>query len=67
MNTVIITKKAKCPSCDERIPIGGRLMLHQLVTCSNCEEDLEIVKLDPIILDFPYYGDDEENFWEDDY
>ncbi|MFC2055675.1 hypothetical protein ACFLV7_15470 [Chloroflexota bacterium] len=66
MNTVVITK-AKCPSCGERIPIGGHLILHQLVTCCNCEEDLEIVKLDPVILDLPYYGDDEGFFWEDDY
>ena len=30
------------------------------------EEDLEIVKLNPVILDLPYYGDDEDIYWDDD-
>lgn len=66
MNTVIITN-TKCPSCGEKISFGGRPVLHHLVICSNCEEELEVVRLNPVKLSMQYYEDDGDDLWEDDY
>ena len=57
----------KCPSCGEYIYLGDRARIGQFITCSSCEDELEIIRLNPIILDWAYiprddsYGFDEEH------
>lgn len=43
-----------CPGCGEKIYIRNQLWVGQLVTCSGCEDRLEIIRLDPVILDWEY-------------
>ena len=49
----------KCPSCGEYIYLGDRARLGQLLTCSSCEDELEVIRLNPIILDWSYIPDDD--------
>jgi lysine biosynthesis protein LysW len=61
-----INKKVstRCPGCNNGIYIGQHPKLGDLVVCNHCYLDLEIVKLNPIILDWAvfetrfYYDED---------
>lgn len=48
-----------CPSCEGEIELSEKIELGQLVRCPNCYDDLKIVELHPIELDWPY----EEKEW----
>ncbi len=52
---------AFCPECDTRIRFQVEPRLGQLVTCRECGEISEVVKLDPIKLDWAY-ADEEEQY-----
>ena len=56
--------REECLACGEMILIKNPVKLGQLVNCSSCGEQFEIVELDPIFLDWPMYSDD---FMEEDY
>lgn len=40
-------QKARCPVCSSDVMIGDEAFESDLVTCSNCGCDLEIVTLNP--------------------
>jgi lysine biosynthesis protein LysW len=52
-----------CPSCDTKIRFRNNLYLGQLVTCQECGDVLEVVRLNPVKLDWAF----EEPFEDDDY
>ena len=43
-------RSAKCPECDAEIDLSG-VVLNEIVVCSDCGVDLEVVKLDPPMLE----------------
>jgi lysine biosynthesis protein LysW len=45
-----VTLIATCPVCDEDIELDEDLELSEVVLCSSCERELEIVSLDPLTL-----------------
>ena len=53
----------KCPSCGEYIFVGDRPRIHQLITCRSCEDQLEIIRLDPIILDWSYIPNEDSYYF----
>ncbi len=55
--------QATCPSCGEDINISSKPKMGQKVICPECGNELEIVWLDPIELDWPY---DEDDYDDDD-
>ncbi len=63
-----------CPDCNSEIRFRKSPHLGQLVTCHNCQTSLEVVRRDPLELDWafddPFEEDDEEyedlEEWEDD-
>lgn len=63
-----------CPDCNSEIRFRKSPHLGQLVTCHNCQTSLEVVRRDPLELDWafddPFEEDDDEDFdeydWEDD-
>ena len=69
---VIKKRTSRCPSCGERISIGERPKIGLYLLCSICDEKVEIVSLDPIVLDLLYvpdhydYSVDEywDRYWE---
>jgi lysine biosynthesis protein LysW len=50
--------RATCPNCGEKTSVGERPKNGQILVCKYCGIDLEVVNLDPLILDWPYYPDD---------
>ena len=56
---------AYCPGCDEKIKLNSPKE-GQLVTCQNCGDELEVVSLTPLELDWAYDGLDDDFEWDDD-
>ena len=65
---VIKKRTSRCPSCGEKISVGDRPKIGQYLLCSVCDEKVEIVNLDPIVLDLLYVVDDGDyrfdEYWE---
>ncbi len=62
---------AECPECDERVYIKAGTEQGEIITCEECETDLELVGLDPLELDpliskNPEDYDDGFNIFDDD-
>ena len=69
-------KKAKCPFCGSDVNVGVQPRMGELVRCSECDAELEIVWLNPIELDSPLdsvedddfeYSDDDDDDYDYDY
>ncbi|HSM58564.1 MAG TPA: hypothetical protein VK879_20590 [Candidatus Sulfomarinibacteraceae bacterium] len=61
-----------CPDCSSEIRFRKAPHLGQLVTCHNCETNLEVVRRDPLELDWAFqdpFEDDDEDYddldWDD--
>lgn len=48
---------AKCPICAEKIDVGKKIKYLNRYVCPTCTALLEVVKLDPIELDWIYYDE----------
>lgn len=59
-------KTSRCPYCGEKIPIGDRPKIGQYLVCSICDEKVEIVSLDPVVLDL-VFDPDGNGFNQDEY
>jgi len=42
--------KSNCPECDAEIDLDG-VVLNEIVVCPDCGVELEVVKLDPPMLE----------------
>lgn len=40
-----------CPECDANLVIPANAMSNELIACPDCGAELEIISLDPIILE----------------
>lgn len=54
-------EKAFCPNCDAEIQMRNPRIGAKL-TCPECDEQLEVVSIDPFDVDYPYEDD-----WDDDW
>ena len=54
---------ALCPNCEETIQFDVQPEIGQLVVCFECDDELEVIALDPIVLSWLLYDEEE---WEDD-
>ena len=58
----------ECLLCSEDIDVGFKPKINKFITCKSCEMVFEIINLDPIMIDWPYYDDgdyDEEDDFGD--
>jgi lysine biosynthesis protein LysW len=60
-------RTSRCPSCGERISIGERPKIGQYLLCSICDEKVEIINLDPIVLDLLFVPDETEYSFDEDW
>ena len=61
--------RVECLDCGEAIYIRRNPTIGNIVTCDSCDSQFEIVELEPIMIDWPYdyeYDDDENIYDEDD-
>ncbi|MCS7056038.1 MAG: lysine biosynthesis protein LysW [Thermoflexales bacterium] len=42
---------AECPECGATVPFKSAPVLHELVRCSDCGAELEVISLEPLALD----------------
>lgn len=42
---------ANCPECDANLTVPPGAMQNELIACPDCGAELEIISLDPLILD----------------
>ncbi len=54
-----------CPECDTRVNVGDKPHEGQKVNCRNCLAQLHIIGLSPVELDWIYYEEDDEGYWEE--
>ncbi len=45
---------AFCLDCNHPLSLGSRPTVGQIITCSNCGTQLEVISLDPLELDWAY-------------
>ena len=43
-------KNAECPVCDAAVPLTEDTVKGELITCSDCGVELEVISLDPPLL-----------------
>jgi len=43
---------ATCPACEANVNIPTDAMENELLACPDCGSELEILSLEPVILDF---------------
>jgi lysine biosynthesis protein LysW len=56
-----------CPDCNGEIRFRKSPHLGQLVTCHNCQTSLEVVRRDPLELDWAFdepFDEDEDDYEE---
>jgi alpha-aminoadipate carrier protein LysW len=57
-------QRAECPECGATVLLKSPPRMGQRVTCHECDEELEVVGLNPMELDYaPGESDDD---WDDD-
>jgi lysine biosynthesis protein LysW len=59
---------AICPACEGQIDLPGRVEMGQAIQCSHCLEELEVIDIDPLELDWAYdedWDEDQEDEEED--
>ena len=49
-----LTAIAACPDCGDRMAFTGKVKLFQRVVCPNCGAELEVVKTEPVELEWAY-------------
>lgn len=58
----MVTKSIKaiveCLYCGEDIQININPKTGSFITCNKCSSQFEIIDLEPVTIDWPYYDDD---------
>ena len=54
---------AECPECGSNIRFHNPLKLDQIVVCPECDEELQVVELNPLQLDWA--NDEVDDDYED--
>jgi lysine biosynthesis protein LysW len=50
-----------CPDCEENFEIGDGAEIGDFIDCPGCKARLEILDLQPVVLDFAVDNDDVES------
>lgn len=53
-----------CLLCNKVIDLGFNYKVGKFITCKNCEMVYEIINIDPVMIDWPYY-DADDDFYDD--
>jgi hypothetical protein len=66
MEMVSVSNKISvtCLDCERPFELGFQPVEGQIISCPNCDAELEVINVQPLELDF-YYEDWEDEDWED--
>lgn len=56
---------AFCPDCDGEIRFNPHANFGQMLSCPHCEVDLEVISVDPPVLDLVFVGDEDTEWGQD--
>ena len=59
MEPATVTARSECPECFDEIQLTA-VMQNEIVQCSGCGVDLEVMELDPLTLEL---APEEEEDW----
>jgi len=48
--------RAVCPGCRRKVELESQIEQGEWVTCPHCQADLEVIGLNPPLLDWAYDG-----------
>jgi lysine biosynthesis protein LysW len=57
---------AECPHCERNVKLSGETWLGKRVSCPHCGEELEVVELNPVELDYAFDDEDDDDDYDDD-
>ena len=67
LNPVNKTELGICPGCGARIRFQNKIEMGEFIVCQECGDELEVVSLTPIKLDWAYADPyDEDDEWDED-
>ena len=58
--------RVNCPQCNKNIPVIKKVWIGDRLTCISCGMEFQVIGLNPIEIDLPYDGTN-ENFMDEDY
>ena len=56
-----------CLDCDYEINLGGHLETGQKLKCPNCQIKMEIIQVEPLLLDWAYEGPVTKSLFSEDW
>jgi lysine biosynthesis protein LysW len=65
--TQLNRQKVRCPECLAPIYLKDDAELWDPITCPECHTSLEIVSLEPLMLDYMAKEEDEDDWDDEDY
>ena len=70
MKQKTISKKGtvECLACEEDVYVGLNPRIGNYIICSSCDSEFQIIDLKPVMIDWPYeddYEDEEEAYYDD--
>ena len=51
VNTIAASQTVECPECCAEITLTQAAVLHEILPCSDCGAELEVIALDPVQVD----------------
>lgn len=57
----------KCPFCGAKVTLPKSIKTGDLIYCSECDAELEVISLSPVELDWPLEAYEEDYEYEDEY
>lgn len=64
LNSTSQVLQGVCPGCGARLRFQ-ELSLGELIVCGECQDQLEVVQLTPLKLDWAFVDLDEDDNWDD--
>ena len=56
----VTSTTAACPECGAEVSLGAKVEKGEIVQCGDCGAELEVVSLDPVVLEV---APEEEEDW----
>jgi alpha-aminoadipate carrier protein LysW len=69
MATVSKRTTVRCIDCEQPINLPFQPVVGQIITCPNCDAELEVINVNPLELDWAFFDleeGDEDWEWEED-
>lgn len=63
MSTVSKMVTVHCIDCEQPIRLTFKPVVGQIINCSSCQAELEVIGINPLEVDWAYFEPEEEEDW----